>query len=161
VSWANAISADGSAIVGAVGFPVQTQAFRWTQATGMVGLGDLSGGDVYSAAYDISDNGAVVVGSSSSSGSTSGRAAFRLDQALGMVGLGFLPTKAATSDALSVTPDGSVIVGSSGANGDAAAFVWDAAHGMRSLQSLISADPNLVGNLTGWKLQLASAISAD
>ena len=34
------ISADGSVVVG----QSRDQAFRWTQATGMVGLGDLPGG---------------------------------------------------------------------------------------------------------------------
>ena len=40
------------------------EAFRWTAATGMVGLGDLSGGTFLSAALGISGNGLVVVGSS-------------------------------------------------------------------------------------------------
>jgi probable HAF family extracellular repeat protein len=128
----------------------------------MIGLGGLSGGDVFSAAYDVSNNGAVIVGTSSSEPSSPyGREAFRWDQTSGMVGLGFLPNKAATSEAISVTPDGSAIVGWSGDNGNPAAFVWDAAHGMRSLQGLLNAEPNLVGDLTGWSLQLASAISAD
>ena len=89
------------------------------------------------------------------------REAFRWDQASGMVGLGFLPTKGANSIADSVTPDGSVIVGSSGENGDSVAFVWDVAHGMRSLQDLLNADTHLIGNLTGWNLAYASAISDD
>jgi probable HAF family extracellular repeat protein len=38
------------------------EAFRWTQATGMVGLGDLPGGAVLSEAYAMTADGSVVVG---------------------------------------------------------------------------------------------------
>src|SRR5262249_36563592 len=130
------------------------------QQDGFEFLGDLPGGRVFTLAEGISGEGSTIVGFAGSYDS-SGNEAFRWDQTSGMVGLGFLPNKAANSEAISVTPDGSVIVGLSGDNDNAAAFVWDAAHGMRSLQGLLNADPNLVGNLTGWSLQLASAISAD
>ena len=38
------------------------EAFRWTQATGMVGLGDLPGGSFNSIAWGVSADGSVVVG---------------------------------------------------------------------------------------------------
>jgi probable HAF family extracellular repeat protein len=67
---ARAVSADGSVAVGANAFestppnPFNTtlQAFRWTAAEGMVGLGDLPGGRIHSEAYDVSADGSVVVG---------------------------------------------------------------------------------------------------
>jgi probable HAF family extracellular repeat protein len=67
-SGASAASADGSVIVGTNGLlsgtPARphTEAFRWTQATGMVGLGDLPGADIYSIAHDVSADGSVIVG---------------------------------------------------------------------------------------------------
>lgn len=66
-SAARAISADGSVIVGgsesAAGY---MEAFRWTRATGMVGLGYLPGG-FSSYANAVSADGAVVVGGGNSS----------------------------------------------------------------------------------------------
>ena len=58
-SNANAVSADGSVVVGysssAASGPFATEAFRWTQAGGIVGLGDLPGtrstGEVEGAIY--------------------------------------------------------------------------------------------------------------
>lgn len=79
-SSATDVSADGAVVVGGdvlmqetVGrgkkqTPVSTQeAFRWTEATGMVHLGDLEGGERSSFAYAVSANGSVIAGSSSSS----------------------------------------------------------------------------------------------
>ena len=43
-SSAGGVSADGSVVVGSGTSANGYEAFRWTQATGMVGLGDLSGG---------------------------------------------------------------------------------------------------------------------
>jgi probable HAF family extracellular repeat protein len=40
----------------------ETQAFRWTQATGMVGLSDLPGGLVNSSAKGVSADGSIIVG---------------------------------------------------------------------------------------------------
>ena len=66
-SSATGASADGSVVVG-FSNDEQTgmfyEAFRWTAATGLVGLGDLRGGLVDSRAFDVSDDGFVVVGAS-------------------------------------------------------------------------------------------------
>ena len=49
-SFANAVSADGSVVVGhsssALALGSAYEAFRWTAADGMIGLGDLPGGGV-------------------------------------------------------------------------------------------------------------------
>ena len=64
------------------------EAYRWTQIDGMVGLGDLPGGEFRSEAHGVSYDGSVIVGSSYS---TAGRReAFRWTQADGMSGLGDL-----------------------------------------------------------------------
>ena len=65
-SEANGVSADGSVVVGVSQSANGSEAFRWTQATGMVGLGDLSGGSFNSVAYGVSADGSVIVGSGKS-----------------------------------------------------------------------------------------------
>ena len=81
------MSADG-AVVGQVHSENGFEAFRWTAATGMVGLGDLPGGPFASVARGVSGDGSVVVGRSLSANGTE---AFRCTQATGMVGFGDLP----------------------------------------------------------------------
>ena len=81
-SGANAISADGSVVVGFGG-----EAIRWSAATGMVGLGFLPGGNA-SDALGVNSNGSVVVGYSNGVGTSS--EAFRWTATSGMVGLGNL-----------------------------------------------------------------------
>jgi probable HAF family extracellular repeat protein len=151
------ISADGSVVVGTSDSPQGDQAYRWTQSTGMVGIGDLPGGEFSSGPAAVSANGNVIVGISDTA---QGYEAFRWEQTTGMVGLGFLPSNSLFSEAIAVTPDGSAIVGESGGD-NTSAFVWDAAHGMRSLQDLLTADPHLVGDLNGWHLIYADGISAN
>lgn len=75
-SLATAISADGATIVGTASLstsPTTTgqQAFRWTQATGMVSLGTLPG-VTNAMATGVSDNGGVIVGNTSTAGATLG-----------------------------------------------------------------------------------------
>ena len=59
-------STDGSTIVGQVrttlDLPNRPEAFRWTEETGTVALGDLPGGTFRSAAYGVSGDGSIVVG---------------------------------------------------------------------------------------------------
>jgi probable HAF family extracellular repeat protein len=61
-SEANAVSADGSVIVGYDTSASGIEAFRWTSAGGMVGLGDLPGGIFDSEALAVSADGSIVVG---------------------------------------------------------------------------------------------------
>src|SRR5262245_45248315 len=66
-SGANGVSADGSVIVGTSGNneagSVQ-QAFRWTRAAGMVGLGYINNAGSNSGSADVSSDGSIVVGQS-------------------------------------------------------------------------------------------------
>jgi len=112
-SVARAVSADGSAVVGA-SQPADAyrEAFRWTLPGGMQPLGHLPGAAFLSEAYAVSSDGLVVVGDSRSDLSLSG-GAFRWTQAEGMTALGDLPggTPDFPSRATGASADGSVIVG--------------------------------------------------
>jgi probable HAF family extracellular repeat protein len=59
----------------------RSEAFRWTAESGMVGLGDLDGDGFYSAAYGVSADGALIIGSGRTAG---GERAFLWDDAHGM-----------------------------------------------------------------------------
>ncbi|MEO1277986.1 MAG: GC-type dockerin domain-anchored protein [Planctomycetota bacterium] len=69
IAWA--VSADGTVVVGESrdrgGDPDARQAFRWTQDSGMVGLGFPDGTDK-SQAYGTNDDGSIVVGNASQPG---------------------------------------------------------------------------------------------
>jgi probable HAF family extracellular repeat protein len=74
-SFATAISADGSVIVGeatdASGF---WRAFRWTASTGMVDMGTLGGPEA--APFAVNADGSVIVGTSLTSGESASNGAF-------------------------------------------------------------------------------------
>jgi probable HAF family extracellular repeat protein len=149
-SSAEGVSADGSVIVGSgqdskteTGRP-RTEAFRWTESGGIVGLDFLDG--LYDKANAVSADGSIVVG-------YSGSEAFRWTQETGIVGLGFL-SNSSSSVANDVSSDGSIVVGSSGDQ----AFRWIQSDGMVSLKE------TLIGeglDVNGWTLTSANAISAD
>ena len=122
----------------------------------MTGLGDLAGGAFFSEAYDVSNDGSTVVGTS---GSASGTEAFRWTQSGGMLGLGDLTGGDFFSEAFDISNDGSIVVGSGSSASGTEAFIWDASRGMRSLQDLLVDDFDL--DLTGWTLDEARGISAD
>ena len=130
-SVALGVSADGSAVVGDSRWSQGVQAFRWTSAEGMTGLGDLPTGSFDSHARGASTNGNVVVGRGRSA---NGEEAFRWTSATGMVGLGALPSGGFTSDAVGVSADGGVVVGTSNrSSGEGQAFRWTASTGMVGL----------------------------
>ena len=109
-------------------------AFRWTQASGMVFLGDLPGGPFISLATGVSADGSVIVGLSNSA---LGEEAFRWTQAEGMVGLGDLPGGGSIlSVARAISPDGAVIVGNAISAFGNEAFRWTQETGMVGLGDL-------------------------
>ena len=121
------LSDDGSVVVGISG----SQAYRWTESTGPIGLGDLPGGTFFSLAFDVSNDGDTVVGRSTSA---SGVEAFRWTAETGMMaGLGDLPGGGFSSQARGVSADGSVIVGYGESASGQEAFRWTAEDGMVSL----------------------------
>jgi probable HAF family extracellular repeat protein len=125
-SYANGVNADGSIIVGQSDSAIGPQAYRWTQATGMVGLGILTGG-LWSSASNVSGDGTVVVGISDS---TNGDEAFRWTESTGMVGLGDLAGGTFASVALAVNSDGTVIVGKGTTASGTEAFIAKSTKGM-------------------------------
>jgi probable HAF family extracellular repeat protein len=155
-SDANAVSGDGLTIVGNQYFGGNNQAFRWTLATGMVGLG-IPAGYTQSIARSISADGSVIVGQAVGSG---GSEAFLWTQATGVVGLGDLPGGTFYSSAWDTSNAGSLIVGGGSSEAGDEAFIWDSAHGMRNLRDVLISDYGIT-NLTGWTLLAARAISAD
>lgn len=147
-SVAESVSADGSVIVGR-SLSVSTgnlQAFRWTAATGMVGLGALSGGGPDSAAIALSADGSVIVGRSSSANTifTLTREAFRWTSSTGMVGLGDLSGGSFNSFANGISADGSVIVGAGNSADGVEATRWTQATGMVSIGDLPGGSVNTV-----------------
>ena len=109
---ARAVSADGKVVVGSR-FVERSgiEAFRWTAEEGVVGLGDLPGGDFDGEAFDVSADGTVIVGGSDSNlGGLS--EAFRWTANTGLVGLGALPG-GRDSVAYGISGDGLVVVGES------------------------------------------------
>ncbi len=82
-----AVSGDGSTVVGQYNSPSGPEAFRWTLAGGIEGLGDFPGGVFNSGAIDVSYDGSVAVGFGSQPNPQGGEA-FRWSQATGIVALG-------------------------------------------------------------------------
>ena len=106
-SYAYAVSADGSVVVGwALNDANQQRAFRWTASGGMQDLGTLGG--YWSAAWDVSADVSVVVGGAQNAAGHD--RAFRWTASGGMQALGTLPG-GYHSEAFGVSADGSVVVG--------------------------------------------------
>jgi probable HAF family extracellular repeat protein len=152
-SEANAVSADGSTVVGqsAVG-NTPWEAFRWTQAGGIQGIGNLGGGLAGgSEALGVSGDGSFVVGMSPSD---TGSTAFLWDEAHGMRALaqilidelGLDLTGWTLTRATDISADGNVIVGwGMNPNGESESWIavipepstgWLVAAGLAGLVSL-------------------------
>ncbi|MBK7951642.1 MAG: PEP-CTERM sorting domain-containing protein [Deltaproteobacteria bacterium] len=154
-SQPNAISADGTIVVGAGSTDSGWEAFIWDEASGMRGLGDLPGGSVYSWANGVSADGTTIVGKAGSDG---GFEPFRWTAGTGMVGLGDLPSGLHDAAASSVSADGSVIGGHGRVGPTLKAFLWDAVSGMQSLEAILTMSGV---DLAGWQLLSVNDISAD
>lgn len=132
-SAGNAISADGTTLVGQSSSANGTEAFIWTRATGMVGLGTFAGGSYPSSATSVSGNGSVVTGYAKNSGGTT--QAFRWTSGT-MTSLGGLAGEDGSSAAFDISSDGNTIVGSADSGSGQVAFRWNDADGMTSLGDL-------------------------
>lgn len=153
-SLVSGVSADGTTAVGrSISAPPQPngqtfEAFRWTQATGMVGLGDIDGGAVRSEASAVSADGSLVVGSVQPEGAARWTIATGWQQLAGPMDEvpGFRPT--------CVSMVGSVIAGlASPITGGTVAARWTAATGVVNLGAL--------PNTFGFPDAFLSSISAD
>ncbi len=159
---ATGVSSDGSVVVGDLqedftdpSLDNRREAFRWTQETGIVNLGDLPGGRIYVITTGVSADGSTVVGRGTSE---SGDEAFRWTQEAGMIGLGDFPGGAFSSTAEAASGDGSVVVGRGWDESGSVAFVWDERHGLRSVKEVLMASGL---DLAGWDLLSASWVSGD
>lgn len=130
-SYANAVSADGSVVVGSGSSRNGVEAFRWVAAHFgreggvMTGLGDLPGGEFYSVAEDVSADGRVVVGFSGHSGPLASEfEAFRWENGT-IASIGDLAGGEYQSIANAVSVDGSVVAGSSISDIGSEAFLWE------------------------------------
>ncbi len=137
-SLALGASSDGSVVVGASSSAAsapffQNEAFRWTSGGGMVGLGDLAGGDFNSSANAVSSDGSVIAGLAESA---SGFEAFRWTSGGGIVGLGDLAGGGFSSQAIGISNDGSVVVGQGESALGFEAFRWTSGGGMVGLGDL-------------------------
>lgn len=145
-------SADGSVVAGTR--RGSTAAVRWTGTGPMEELpvSDASlSGVLFAEAAGISDDGAVVVGWASSPERT---APVRWDGLQAQL-LGFADGEASlTAQAFDADADGSTIIGVS----EGQAAVWDQAHGMRRLSTLLA---SLGEDLSSWFLGGANGVSAD
>lgn len=133
---ANAISATGNHVVGFSQGPGGTSAFLLTVSTNEVqNLGDLPGGTNFSVAKDVSDDGSVVVGRSSSGLSAANTEAFRrADSAI--LGLGDLSGGAFHSAANACSADGSMVVGFGTSGSGREALRWQTTTGLVPLSDL-------------------------
>ncbi len=154
-SYVTAISADGSVVVGGVSFGFfGTQPFRWTIDEGLTMLGNSDRGQ----AHDVSADGSIVVGYARFD---QGEGAFLWTAEAGMVELGDLAGGEFSLTPQGISADGSVIVGEAHevVTKDHIPFLWNATHGVRRLQEVLSVDYGL--DLTGWELTRGADISAD
>ncbi|HLA62878.1 MAG TPA: hypothetical protein VK610_00505, partial [Rhodothermales bacterium] len=100
------------------------------RAQSFQGLGDLAGGIVSSNAFDVSDDGTVVTGSSQT---VDGGRAYRWTATGGMVNLGTILNLAGSSFAYGISGSGGTIVGQSPWSIGNTAFRWTAGEGMVQL----------------------------
>ncbi|MBL1218969.1 MAG: hypothetical protein D8M59_15930 [Planctomycetes bacterium] len=153
-SAGEAVSADGSVIVGYGDGEGAIAAFRWTEATGVQYLTGQETG-VYSQAFGITPDGNTIVGAY---GLPYEEACYwNPDDEF--VTIGTLPGSR-KGYSLDVSADASTIVGYSWWDtGENEAFIWTQAGGLRSLKEVLTADYGL--DLTGWTLRRATGISDD
>lgn len=129
-AMAYAISSDGGTTVGFGDLNRNDMGISWSNGTSKQ-VGDLPGGMVYSIAQDVSADGRVIVGQSSSGQDE----AFRWEAGM-MSGMGDLPGGRTRSAAWGVSDDGTVIVGSASSSSGTEAFRWTNDEGMVGLGDL-------------------------
>jgi uncharacterized membrane protein len=148
-SEARAVSADGSAVTGGLGFDNGYQAFRWKQDSGLMPLGTLDGGQ--SIGLGMNSDATIVVGAAYGTSN-----AFRWTQSEGMMSLGQLP-QFQNFQARDVSDDGSIIVGIS----DSGGFIWTPGVGMRQPLDLLRNEYGLSRELTEWNSLSPFGMSPD
>lgn len=158
----SSISGDGNVVVGTHRTPVDPlidpgRMFRWSADEGTVYSQSLPGGLYLPRTRDVSYDGTTVVGYAWNGSSDHALVWREGGDPVQLDGPNGFPV---ISAAHGVSADGSVIVGNAAFAGSPGltAFVWDEAHGMRQLETLLAA---LGVDTTGWDLVLATTVSAD
>lgn len=151
---ATAVSADGSIVAGSANPATSIQqAFQWQAGT----ISSLPGIPNQSSANGISADGSVIVGAANPG---SANLAIRWEAGVTTV-LGDFAGGTSNSSAFAVTADGNTIVGMGTTAWGPEAFIWDAQHGMRLLQDVLTNEYGLGAALSGWHLTEARDITAD
>lgn len=116
-----------------------TVAYRWSRDSGVTMVGDMPGGKIYAQPNDMTDDGRMVVGYSSSGRGTE---AFGWTNKSGMISLGDFEGGDLSSKAMGVSSDGKTIVGSGVAEGRSSsrrhgdAFIWTVAKRLQPLSPI-------------------------
>lgn len=136
-SFATAVTPDGRYVIGYANSGSGSEAFRWSRAGGMVGLGNFPGGELRSEAYAVSADGGTVVGAAFPGSGTSFEP-FHWTSAGGLTRLGGgLPAMFQGGGANGITPDGLVVVGGvASSSGSIDAYRWTAVGGYSLLGPL-------------------------
>jgi probable HAF family extracellular repeat protein len=157
VSEAEAVSADGSVVVGSSqARPDESNdGFRWTAETGMISIGVLPSELLNAFATDVSDDGNVIVGFSQLA---DGPQAFRWTPDSGIEGIGPEPEVGWASLAYGVSGDGRVVVGVAGDQ----AFRWTPENDMVPLPggSSIASAPSYDGSVIAGQVSGDSSLGA-
>ena len=164
LSGAEGVSDDGSTIVGWSSFTIKDgsgtvtdsgkEAFYWTSADGITGLGDLSGGDLGSEARGVSADGSVIVGFGTTAAGSEG-----VVWSDGVAqSVGDIPGGATDSRLRDVSADGLFAVGEGQDDIGRAAVIWDANNGLRQLSTVLTEKGV---DFSTWRLQTVNAISDD
>jgi probable HAF family extracellular repeat protein len=140
-SEATGISDDGSVVSGTGTWGQnQTQAFRWTSATGAVGLGGFSGDLALSEGLGLSRDGQVVVGTAYRNGY--GMVASYWTPATGMLPVPGLAPNNPPQAAWGVSANGEIIVGGLYDAQGRSGFLWSSAGGLVLTGDLPGGDYN-------------------
>jgi uncharacterized membrane protein len=144
-SVATAVSADGTVVVGNREIEAGWRAFRWDPVNGSQDI-------AFFWARDVSADGSQIVGYSFNGADR----AVLWDAINGEQDLGTLPGDTG-SEATAISGYGNIVGGRSKSSWGTRAFIWDAGHGMRPLDKVLTHDFGV--NLAGWKLEDVTAIS--
>lgn len=149
-----AVSGDGSTVVGQAGNNWDNQMFRWSVAQGFSNLGPVFSRP-FTRANSVSRNGRIVVGDAPTSAEDLkpgteewNLQAYRWDSSLGFSFLGTFGGPA--SGAYGVSSDGTAVAGYAvNASGKSRAFRWTRASGMLDLGSLPGLDSSFAFGISG------------
>lgn len=140
---ARGVSADGQFVAGfSESGSSPSQATLWTGSAGLVGLGDLTGGAVFSDSNGISADGSIVSATGTVGSIVTGFRPFRWTATDGPVELSGLPANVAYSTSVGISADGAVVVGNNVLGplgfGGSSGYIWTAGTGFEALTGTVA-----------------------